>query len=489
MNKPDAEAPHGPDAAPPRSPDAAPPRWPIPAFAAELGDIPFVDDPATVRLRSRDRFAISPMLRKLLHGKHADIIVTPRDVAELQRVVRAAVKHRIPVTPRGGGTANFGQSVPLQGGILLNLTGLGGVLWQRPGAVRAGSGILMGTLDEATRAEGWEQRIHPSTKRNSTLAGFISGGHAGIGSCAWGMLRDKGNVLGLQVMSMEAEPRLLELRGPDIALVHHAYGTNALITEIEMPTAPAFAWREVLVTFPGFAAAAGFAVALGHEDGLVKKLVSIQEWPIPRLIQPFAALVPEGHTLVNTIIAPHSMEGFSELVREHGGAIASDAAEEAGPYGAPLYEFSWGHSLLHIQKTEKSRTSVMGLFPGGGLLEAMLRVHEAFAGQAPMRLELERSEGLLGALGSPTLIYESEAQMGAMVRTLTACGVQVANSHSFNVKGVGVKQLTAQDVAFKREMDPHDLLNPGKLSFELTEESEIGAKLPTGGWSFRKAAS
>ncbi len=464
-------------------------RWPIAAFAADIAGIPFVDDPATVRLRSRDRFAVSPMLRKILKDKQADIIVTPRDRQDLRRVIVAAVAHRIPITPRGGGTANFGQSVPLEGGILLNLTELGGVIWQRPGAVRAGSGILISELDEATRPNGWEQRIHPSTKRSSTLAGFISGGHAGVGSCAWGMLRDRGNILGLQVVSVEAEPRELELRGPDIALVHHAYGTNAIITEVEMPTAPAWPWREVMVAFPDYLAAARFGVRLGHEDGLVRKLVSIQEWPLPKLTRPFAGLVPEGHSLVNALIAPVSMKGFCDLVADHGGAIVSDAAEGCGSYGAPLYEFSWGHSLLHVQKTEPQRTGVMGLFPGDDLLAAIFRVHAAFAGAAPLRLELERSEGLVGALGSPALFYENDGQMAAMVRTLTECGVQVANSHSFNVKGVGVKQFSARDVAFKREMDPHNLLNPGKLSFELDEDTAIGGRLPTGGWSFRKSGT
>ena len=463
-------------------------RYPLDAFAAEIAGIPLEDDPATVRLRSRDRFAVSPMLRQRLKGKHADIIVTPRTKEEVARILKAAVRHRIPVTPRGGGTANFGQSVPLEGGILLNLTALTGIVWQRPGTVRVMAGTLIADMDEATRPNGWEQRIHPSTKRSSAIAGFVSGGHAGIGSCTWGMLRDRGNVLAVEIMSMEEESRVIELRGTDVNLVHHAYGTNGIVTEVEMPTAPAWPWREVVTGFPDLPAAARFAVALGHEDGLIRKLISLQEWPLPSLNRPFAPLVPDGHSLVNAIVAPQSMEGFADLVRAHGGTVLSDAAEGEGPYGAPLYEFSWGHSLLHVQKTEPSLTAVMGLFPPDGLADAIIATHRRFGAAGPLRLELERVDGRLVAMGSPTLRYESEAQVAAMVRDITALGAQVANSHSFNVKGVGVKQLGGRDAAFKRVMDPHGLLNPGKISFEIREEDDIGTRLPTGGWSFTSQA-
>ena len=40
-----------------------------------------------------------------------------------------------------------------------------------------------------------------------------------------------------------------------------------------------------------------------------------------------------------------------------------------------------------------------------------------------------------------------------------------------------------RDIVFKQAMDPHGLLNPGKLDFA----TDIERNLPTTGWSFRKA--
>ena len=53
----------------------------------------------------------------------------------------------------------------------------------------------------------------------------------------WGT--SMGAVTALQVMTVEAEPRLIELRGKDILKVMHAYGVNGIITEVEVPLAPA----------------------------------------------------------------------------------------------------------------------------------------------------------------------------------------------------------------------------------------------------------
>src|SRR5580698_9343594 len=97
--------------------------YPIDAFIAEIGGVACTADPAKIRIKSRDRYAVSPLLKQMLDGKKADVIVSPTSLEELMTVVRAAVKYRIPITERGGGTANYGQSVPLRGGILLDMTG------------------------------------------------------------------------------------------------------------------------------------------------------------------------------------------------------------------------------------------------------------------------------------------------------------------------------------------------------------------------------
>jgi FAD/FMN-containing dehydrogenase len=212
----------------------------IAELKSALGDVPILDDPALVRLKSRDFFWYSPILKSELRGKSADLVVMPRDEADVLRVARECVARRIPVTVRGGGTGNYGQMVPLAGGVLLDMTGMDRILSLKPGVGRFQAGAKLLDIDIAAAPKGWELRLHPSTRRTATVGGFVAGGAVGVGSIRYGQLRDLGNVLGLRVVTLEDEPRVVELRGADVAGVQHAYGTNGIITEVEMPLAHAW---------------------------------------------------------------------------------------------------------------------------------------------------------------------------------------------------------------------------------------------------------
>ena len=54
-----------------------------------------------------------------------------------------------------------------------------------------------------------------------------------------------GNIIRLKVVTMEKTPRVLELAGEELHKVAHAYGTNGIITEVEMPLAPAYDWIDL----------------------------------------------------------------------------------------------------------------------------------------------------------------------------------------------------------------------------------------------------
>ena len=140
---------------------------------ADLGDIPLVTDPKVVRRRSRDFFWYSPILNELLDGKSADLIVAPRHEADVIRTAAVCARHRVPITVRAGGTGNYGQAVPLKGGVLLDISALTDIEWIRPGSLRVGAGAKMNAIDAETQASGFELRMHPSTKRTATIGGFV----------------------------------------------------------------------------------------------------------------------------------------------------------------------------------------------------------------------------------------------------------------------------------------------------------------------------
>jgi hypothetical protein len=58
-------------------------------FRQDLADIPILEDAGSVRMRSRDFFWFSPILKEALEDKRADMVAVPRDKADVMRIAAA----------------------------------------------------------------------------------------------------------------------------------------------------------------------------------------------------------------------------------------------------------------------------------------------------------------------------------------------------------------------------------------------------------------
>ncbi|RWG65773.1 FAD-binding oxidoreductase, partial [Mesorhizobium sp.] len=231
----------------------------IAALKRDLEGLKIDDHPAIVQQKSRDFYWYSPVLKQQLDHVTGDLIVTPKNEDEVIRVLAACHRHGVPVTPRGSGTGNYGQAMPLSGGVVLNLAEMNEVKAIAPGRVVTGPGAVLADIDRAARAHSAQElRMSPSTYNTASIGGFVAGGSGGVGSIRWGGLRDLGNVIRLRTVTMEAEPRVMDLSGEDVLKVMHAYGTNGIITEVEMPLTASYDWVDVIVGFDDFMGAAGF---------------------------------------------------------------------------------------------------------------------------------------------------------------------------------------------------------------------------------------
>ena len=59
----------------------------------------------------------------------------------------------------------------------------------------------------------------------------------------------------------------------------HAYGTNGIVTQVELPLARAQPWWDAVATFPTLKAAAAFALDVGEAPALVVREVSVHQAP------------------------------------------------------------------------------------------------------------------------------------------------------------------------------------------------------------------
>ena len=118
---------------------------------AALPGLHWIEDAAQVARLSQDFYWYSPVLKRQLAGRVAEAVVRPRDVDELRALVGACAREGVAITARGAGTGNYGQAVPLHGGVVIDFGGLNRVTWVRPGAARAQAGTRLADLDRAAR--------------------------------------------------------------------------------------------------------------------------------------------------------------------------------------------------------------------------------------------------------------------------------------------------------------------------------------------------
>jgi len=152
---------------------------------AELEGLDIITDLTQIAKLSQDYYTFSPILQPLLSDKRGDLVVRPTTEAEVMQVAAACVRHRLPLTVRGAGTGNYGQCVPLHGGVILDLSRMQAVKWIKPGIACVEPGVKLAALDKETRSSGWEIRMFPSTYRTATIGGFIGGGRACMDLCGW----------------------------------------------------------------------------------------------------------------------------------------------------------------------------------------------------------------------------------------------------------------------------------------------------------------
>ncbi len=430
-------------------------------FVAELDGIPVITEPALVRQKSRDFFWYSPILKEQLNDKTADLVVCPRDEQDVVQVAGQCARWGVPLTVRGGGTGNYGQAVPLHGGVVLDMSALNRIRSLEHGVLTVEPGAKMGEIDAITRPQGWELRMHPSTKRTATIGGFVAGGSGGAGSIAWGGLRDPGNVLGARVVSCEAVPRIVTLTGAAVAGVNHAYGTTGIITALTLAMAPAQPWVDLVAGFQTFEAAAAFSLALGEAPGIAKKLVTTVEAPLP---DTFRGLdLPPGVHVVIAMVAEHGLVPWAELLAAHDGqellrAVSDDANR------TPIYEYTWNHTTLHALRRDKTVTYLQVLFPAATQLDLVAEMRRIFGAEVLMHLEFQRVGGRVTCSGLPVVQFTTAERMAEIVGIFEAHGVMVANPHYYTLEdGAGHKRVGAGQPAFKAEMDPAGLMNPGKM--------------------------
>ncbi len=423
---------------------------PIAALAAELrellGDRGISIEPPALERASADGSYLSPVIREQLPLGVAEIVAWPTSAELIALTVAAAVRHGVPITPRGKGTGNYGQAIPMSGGLVLDMSKARTIAEVGDGFVTADAGASLSAIEQAANKAGQQVLMYPSTA-NSTIGGFLSGGSGGTGSIKHGSNSD-GFVLALDVVHAVPDAQLVHVDGEAAQPYVHNYGTAGIIARATVALEPLQDWRGFYASFDSFEQALS----------LIRPFADLE--PIPRLVsadQPMLANalprepgIPTNRSSLRAILDAASVAEATSLVEAAGGRV--EEVLEGAQATMKISMMSYNHPIEWLQKSYPDTYFHIEV-SGDALVD---RVEELQAIYPGGMLHIESQHGR--PIGMLAGVYSSAAEVYAGFDELTALGVSFHNPHQWYVDF-----HPERTAALAATTDPLGLLNPGKL--------------------------
>jgi glycolate oxidase len=135
-----------------------------------------------------------------IHHKSPHVVVRPKDAKEVSEIVKLANRTRTPIIPRGAGTAMCGHTVPLKGGIVVDLTQMNKIKEVRIEDLYCvvEPGVIYDKLNAVLGKHGFWFPTSPGSGEACTIGGMVVTNASGMRAIKYGATRDY--VLGLEVV-------------------------------------------------------------------------------------------------------------------------------------------------------------------------------------------------------------------------------------------------------------------------------------------------
>ncbi len=415
------------------------------------------------------------------------IVALPATTAEVAACVQLAASHQLAITTRGSGTGLSGGSVPPPGGLVLCLVRMNRILGTDPKNLnlRAQSGVITARIDEAAAAHGLFYPPDPGSMKISTIGGNVAENSGGLRGLKYGVTRDY--VMGIEVVLPDGRIATFgnacvkDVAGYSMKdLFIGSEGTLGIITEVLLKLLPRPASRRTLLaSFDRMEDAAETVSAIIAAKIIPCTLEFLDRMTI-RCVEDFAKIgLPtdcEALLLMETDGHPAAVadeaDRMAEIARAHGARDVTTAKDEA--------------ESLKLASARRSAFSALARIRPTTILEDVTVPRSALAEMvsfvAATAAEHKLTVGTFGHMGDgnlhPTFLTDERdademhrvhLALDAIVGKTLALGGTITGEHGI---GLAKKPWLRQQLGdssydlmhrIKQTLDPHNLLNPGKI--------------------------
>jgi len=278
-----------------------------------------------------------------------DVVVFPRTAEQISAIMKLANVHKIPVTPRGGGTNVSGGSVPIMGGIVLCTTKMDKILNidKENFTATAECGVVLMNLNTRLAQEGLFFPPDPQSFLAATIGGIVAENAGGPAGVKYGVTKQY--LLGMEVVLPTGE--IINLGGRTVKnvvgydltmLFTSSEGTLGIITKAELKVNALPPARKTILAIYDDVAVAGENVSLVLKSGVTPaKIELLDNWLIQRIEEASplglprnadAVLIFEVDGMAESV--EKEAEKIVEIARQHGATDVRPARdqEEANRY-------------------------------------------------------------------------------------------------------------------------------------------------------------
>jgi len=412
-------------------------------------------------------------------------VVFAESTADVAAAVALAAQYRVPVIPFGVGSSLEGHLLAVQGGISIDLGRMNQIVAIHPEdlTVTVQPGVTRKQLNEALKSSGLFFPIDPGA--DASLGGMCATRASGTNAVRYGTMRE--NVLGLEVVTASGAVIRTGTRarksaaGYDLTrLMVGSEGTLGVMTEITLKVYPLpEAISAAVCSFPSIEAAVRTTIAI-IQMGVPIARVELVDAKTVRMVNAHAklGLREEALLLMEFHGSPASVKEQAETVQEIAGEHGGNAFEWASTPEERTRLWAARHNAYFaaIQSRPGCRAiSTDTCVPISRLADCLLEsMDEADASGIPYFLVGHVGDGNFhfGYLIDPHSAHEratAEALNLQLVQRALRMDGTCSGEH-----GIGLHKMDflvaetgagAVDMmrAIKAALDPHDIMNPGKV--------------------------
>jgi glycolate dehydrogenase FAD-linked subunit len=425
------------------------------------------------------------------------LVLLPREVAEVQAILRLCRERRLPVVARGAGTGLSGGALPHEHGVVLSLARFNRILEIDPAnrQARVQPGVRNLAISEAARPHGLYYAPDPSSQIACSIGGNVAENSGGVHCLKYGLTVH--NLLEVTVVTLEGE--LLHLGGASLdapgldllALITGSEGMLAVILEVRVRLLPLPERAQVVLAAFDSVQRAGEAVAAIIAHGIVPAGLEMMDNPAIRAAEAFvqAGYPTQAAAILLCELDGENAEVSEQIMRVREVLIGCGAREvRTARDEAERLRFWAGrkNAFPAVGRISPDYYCMDGTIPRKHLARVLTRIGELSAefGLACANV-FHAGDGNL----HPLILYDAnrpgelERAEGFGARILELCvevGGTITGEHGVGLEKIDqmCTQFFAPELevfhALKDAFDPLHLLNPGKAVPTLARCAELG---------------